>query len=477
MSLQQWFRKMEERETPLFRQTALEVAEIAASPESGADRLSHLILRDPLLVARILRMANTVFYNPSGRAIQTIPRAILLLGLERIRTLCLSALLVESLQSGKWLHRIQHELGRSIHAALLARAIAQETREGALDAIFLAALMRHVGPILFWSVGGEEAVNLDAALRESDQDAALEKAVLGFQLSHLTTMVSEQWKLSRLLNDLAHTEVHNGAMSCVIHGWSLALSLEGGWSTELARDGLVTVANYLDIDCAQVAILMARGTREAHLWATEMGADEVCSSIPDPPEEGSEVDSLFMEQESSGAPPPLDYARVPQIAKVIQELSDIQEATDFHRIPDVVLRGLTDGLGMDRALFAVHAPTTGELRCRIALGAYTEDFKERWRFIQRFQLSDSLSRSLETGTPIVHDPKNAASQPSLPESVGAYLKDAAFLFLPISAQGRLIGAFCADRGPTRRGLDPVAIEGFQMIRKALEEAITRVRTQ
>lgn len=474
MSLQQWFQKMEEQETPLFRQTSLDVAEIAADPESGSDSLSHLILRDPLLVTRILRMANTVFYNPSGKLIQTIPRAILLLGLERIRTLCLSAILVETLQSGKWLNRIQHELGRSIHAALLARAIGQQTGEGALDEIFLAALMRHVGPLLFWSVGGEEAVNLDKALRDTDQDPALEKAILGFQLKDLTNIVCEQWKLSRLLVDLSSAETLTSPMLCVVHGWSLAHALEEGWSSESARDGLAKASGYLDIDCAQAALLMAKVTREAHLWATEMGAEEVCSSIPDPPEEGSEVDSLFMDQETS-PPPSGDVPKVPQIARVIEELSLLNDPTDFHRIPDVVLRGLVEGLGMDRALFAVHVPATNELRCRITLGTSTEGLQDRWRFVQRFQLSDSLSRALETGSPLAHDPLDASRQTSLPETLEPFLKDAAFVFFPVTAQGRLLGAFCADRASSRRGLDPTTIEGFRMIHKAVEDAISRTR--
>lgn len=475
MALQLWFQKMEEHETPLFRQTSLDVAEIAADPESGSDRLSHLILRDPLLVARILRMANTAFYNPSGKPIQTIPRAILLLGLERIRTLCLSAILVETLQSGKWLHRIQHELGRSIHAGLLARAIGQQTGEGALDEIFLAGLMRHIGTILFWSVGGEDASHLDQALKDSDQDTALEKAVLGFQLKDLTNMVCEQWKLSRLLVDMSSAESLTGPMLCVVHGWSLALALEDGWGSESARDGLAKVSGYLDVDCAQAALLMAKVTREAHLWATEMGAEEVCSSIPDPPEEGSEVDSLFMDQELS-PPPAGDAPRIPQIARVIEELSLLRDPTDFHKIPEVVLRGLVEGLGMDRALFAAHVPTAGELRCRIVHGASTEGLQERWRFVPRFQLADSLSRALETGSPIAHDPGDPSRQISLPETLEPYLKDAAFLFLPVSAQGRILGAFCADRASSRRGLDPTTVEGFQMIRKGVEDAIARTRS-
>lgn len=467
---------MEEQDTPLFRQTAIEVSEIAMDPDSGADRLAHLIERDPLLVARILRMANTAFYNPSGKPIQTISRAVLLLGLERIRSLCLSAMLVETMRDGKRLVRLHHELGRSIHAGALARTLGLETQENALDEIFLASLLRHIGHLLFWSLGGDEADALDMVLRGTGEDPGAEKSVLGFHLGQITLMAAEEWKLSRLLLDLFHEEEPNGPMRCVNQAWALALSLEDGWGSEAARNGLANIATFLDIDCAQAAVLIARATREAHTWAQEMGAEDVCGSIPTPPEEGSEVDSLFIEPEPSSVTVIPETARVPHLARVLQDLESIREITDLHKIPGIVLEGLHKGLGMDRALFAVHIPSSGEIRCRSAVGEAVDDLPERWRFIVRYQMADSLSRALETGVAYEYDPADSVRPPSLPESLDSLLRGVAFVFLPVIVQGKLMGAFCADRAPSRRGLDPVALEGFHILGTALSEAISRTRS-
>lgn len=475
MPLQEWFNRLEEQESPLFRQTVLEIVEIAADPDTGSDRLSRLVLRDPLLTARILRLSNTAYYNPSGRPIQTIDRAILLLGMERIRVLCIGALLIETMHEGMRLKRLQHELGRSIHAALIARALGLEMMEGALDEIFLAALLRHIGHLLFWSLGGEEAVALDSLLRGTGEDQAAEKAVLGFHLAQITLMAAEQWKLSRLLLDLFQEEEPSNAVRCVRNAWALAQSLEDGWGTPHARDGLSNIANFLGIDCAQAAVLMARATRDAHGWAIEMGADDVCEVIPSPPEEGSEVDSLFVDPEPSSTFVPPESVRVPHMAQTLQDLASIKEVTDFHRIPPIVLAGLHVGLGMDRAVFAVHLPASGELRCRAALGEGVDDLLERWRFVQRFQMADSLSRALESGTPLEYDPTDTIRPPAIPEELDPFLRGAAFIFLPVRVQGRLMGAFCADRGPSQRNLDPVALEGFHILSAALSDAIARVK--
>lgn len=312
-------------------------------------------------------------------------------------------------------------------------------------------------------------------LRGTGEDPGAEKSVLGFHLGQITLQVAEEWKLSRLLLDLFREEEQNGPMRCVNQAWALALSLEEGWGSETARNGLSNVAVFLDIDCAQAAVLIGRATRDAHAWATEMGAEDVCGSIPTPPEEGSEVDSLFIDPEPSTVTILPEAARVPHLARVLQDLDGIREVTDLHRIPGIVLEGLHKGLGMDRALFAVHLPSTGEIRCRTAVGEAIDDLPERWRFVQRYQMADSLSRALETGTAFEYDPSDSVRPPSLPEPLDGILRGAAFLFLPVIVHGKLMGAFCADRAPSRRGLDPVALEGFHILGTALVEAIARTR--
>jgi len=475
MTLHEWVRQLEEQETPVFRQTALEVAEIAADPESGADSLVRLIGRDPLLTTKVLKLSNSAFYNPSGRAIQNIGRALLLLGMERIRTICLSVALVESMQAGKRLHRVRRELARSLLAAVLSRTIAQEVPEGALDEIFVSALLRRIGPLLFWCMGGDEATALDAIVREGQDDPASEKAILGFQLAQISLLLAEDWKLSKLLVEILRGRTAMGPARSVVLGWEVAASLSAGWGSLSAREGVGRVAEFLDLDIPRASQIVARATRDARTWAQEIGADEVCAFLPEPPAAGRELDDLFVETEPGTVPATPDAIRVPRLAQCLGKLADLATTADLPRLPEIVLDGLHTGLGMDRALYAAYQAPSGELRCRAAVGEGSDALLQAWRFTQQMQMADSLSRSLERNMPLLFDPAGTARAPSLPESLEPFLRGAAFVFLPLRIQGRVMGVFCADRSPSRRTLDTASIEGFKMLCEAVHEALARVR--
>jgi HD-like signal output (HDOD) protein len=476
MTLDEWVRQLEDQETPVFRQTALEVAEIAADPESGADALSRLIVRDPLLTTKVLKLSNSAFYNPSGRPIPNVGRALLVLGMERIRIICLSVALVETMQKGKRLDRVRRELARSLLAAVLARSIGVETRQAMLDEIFVSALLRRIGPLLFWCIGGEEATTLDGVLRESQDDPATERAVLGFHLAHVSLPLAEGWKLSPLLVEILRGRIGTPHAKAVLHGWEMAGALSEGWGSARAKAALAPLSEHLGVDGLQGTLVVARAVRDARAWALEIGAEELCGFLPEPPPEGGEIEALYMEPEPPPSPPShQESVRVPRLAEILEELAGIQVLAEIHRLPPLVLDGLHHALGMDRAVFAAYENTSGAMTCRLAQGEGSDKARGSWRFVVRVQMADSFSRSLERNLPIVFDPATSKRPLSLPDDLESILADAAVLFLPFRVQGRVIGAFCGDRAPSRRGLDPACVEGFQMLAEALEATLARLR--
>lgn len=477
MTLDEWVRQLEDQETPVFRQTALEVAEIAADPESGADALSRLIVRDPLLTTKVLKLSNSAFYNPSGRPVPNVGRALLVLGMERIRTICLSVALVETMQRGKRLDRVRRELARSLLAAVLARAIAVETRLAMLDEIFVSALLRRIGPLLFWCIGGDEATTLDGVLRETQDDPATERAVLGFHLAHVSLPLAERWKLSALLVEILRGRIGTGPAKAVLQGWEMAGALAEGWGAPRAKAAFGPLAEHLEVDGAQATLVVARAVRDARAWALEIGAEELCGFLPEPPPEGGEVEALYVEPPAPVREPvPLqESVRVPKLAEILEELAGIRALAEIPRVPPLILDALQHGLGMDRVVFVAYENTSGAMTCRLAQGQGSESARGTWRFVVRVQMADSFSRSLERNLPIVFDPDSSKRPLSLPDTLEDLLAGAALVFLPLKVQGRVLGAFCGDRGPSRRGLDPACIEGFRMLSEVLESALSRLR--
>jgi len=263
MSLAQWMKRITEKEMPAFQRTASEVMEASNNPKFGSDALGQVILKDPALTSRVLRVANAVAYNPSGRRILTVSKAIMVLGVDAIRNICLGLTLMESLLRGRRATRVMSDLGRSIHAAILAKHFTQAQKEPASEEVFIAALLYRVGHMVFWCFSEDEGVALDALLKPGMDDSAAAKAVLGFGMQQLSHALVEEWKLSNLLVEIFKGRTEGAAAESVIMAWRWSLAVEQGWEGKKAQKAIVDLANWLRIDPASMVAILARAGSEA----------------------------------------------------------------------------------------------------------------------------------------------------------------------------------------------------------------------
>lgn len=79
---------------PALPVIASKLLEMVDDPETSAADLASLISTDPALAARLLKLANSAFYGFPKR-IGTVNLAVVALGLETVRDLCLSVLIAD----------------------------------------------------------------------------------------------------------------------------------------------------------------------------------------------------------------------------------------------------------------------------------------------------------------------------------------------------------------------------------------------
>jgi c-di-GMP-related signal transduction protein len=72
---------------------------------NSALQLGQVVLKDAAMTARVLKLANSAHYNTTGQKFSTISRAIMMLGFDTVRSMCLTVSLIDSLVHG--IHRDQ----------------------------------------------------------------------------------------------------------------------------------------------------------------------------------------------------------------------------------------------------------------------------------------------------------------------------------------------------------------------------------
>ena len=462
--LDAWVKSLSERGMPIFARTARDISGVAASDESSAAELARVILHDASMTARMLRVANSPYYNPAKNSISTVSRAVVMLGFDVVRSICLSIAVVETLLKGPQRERLLEEMARSFHAAAQARAFAQKHKDPAPEEVFIATLLCNLGQMAFWTFAGEQGDKLSAALQQPGVAVEkIEEQVLGFKLRQLTLGIAREWKLGDLLTDtLEGKHKENPRISNILIGHELARNLEQGWDSPEVKDVMKRLAEKLYLPMDAVRGLVQANARDAARTAVTYGVGNLAKLIPVPRSLAEESLSVTRAIEA-----PVDVAEFPcpdpllQL-KILRELTGLLEIKpDITLLLEMVLEGIYRGVGMDRTLFALLSPDRRVLRARYALGRNREQLVQGFVFATTSPTENIFScvvmaqKSFNVAAPPAPD-----IAPMVTATLRAVTSEAAFYVSPIIVNNQSIGLFYADRQPSGRALDEESYASF-----------------
>ena len=86
------------RPLPIIRQTAVKVIALLSSPLTKVDSIANAILHDQAFTARVLKVANSVFYQRRNEKITSLSQAILRTGYDTIRDIAIATEFAELVQ-------------------------------------------------------------------------------------------------------------------------------------------------------------------------------------------------------------------------------------------------------------------------------------------------------------------------------------------------------------------------------------------
>jgi len=184
---------------PSLPSIAVQVLDLAQKPEVDIAEIARIISKDPALSGKILRTVNSSFYGRSQH-VSTISHALVILGLQSVKTLVLGFSLVSNLSKNKakgFKHIAYWK--RSIFAATAARTLAAKINLVQQEEAFLAALLMDIGMLVLDQVVGDQYGEIHAKSKSHDELAQNEKDALGMTHAQVGGMIAEQWKLPPLL--------------------------------------------------------------------------------------------------------------------------------------------------------------------------------------------------------------------------------------------------------------------------------------
>jgi len=187
---------------PSLPTIAIEVIDLVQQQDVNIKQIAHTIQHDPALSSKILKTVNSSFYG-QAHSISTISHALVVLGLNSVKTLALGFSLVGNLANAETdSETFNHFLfwKRSLYSAAAGRALASQIGLVQQEEAFLGGLLQDLGLLAMSETLDDEYREMVSAVgNEHRQLLTLEREKLGTDHAEIGGVLAEKWHLPETL--------------------------------------------------------------------------------------------------------------------------------------------------------------------------------------------------------------------------------------------------------------------------------------
>jgi HD-like signal output (HDOD) protein len=162
------------------------------SEDISIDAIARKLTADPVLSARLLRLANSAYYHVS-RTVGTVDDAIAMLGFVTVRTLVISSGLTNGFKSMPGMD-LKAFWRYSLHTAAVSRWLAKATHANG-DLAFTVGLMHGIGQLVMHAGMPEQMLKIDKIASPLDpRRSDVETQSFGYDFARVGAELARQWR-------------------------------------------------------------------------------------------------------------------------------------------------------------------------------------------------------------------------------------------------------------------------------------------
>lgn len=281
-NIDQFVETLSKKSMPALSSTVLKMGQLTSADDSRVSQLTEQVLKDPTLTTRVLQVANSVIYRGLTGQVNTITRAIVLMGFTTIRDICVSMKILDEMLKKSPTQHLKNVMAKSFHAAMQAKGMINKAKSGVREEIFISSLLHHLGEMSVLSRDDEISSRLDYLISKkglSPDQAA--KEVMGFTFQDLTLGLANSWSLSDMMRQAVKPPpTISKPVQAVLLGEELSQVAGLGWDSEPVIKVVDRIADFSGLkpeDALEQAKQVADYSREV---ASHYGADAVKHLIP-----------------------------------------------------------------------------------------------------------------------------------------------------------------------------------------------------
>ena len=469
---------------PALSDSVVRIQSMATSETESVNSVTNEILKDVALTNKLLRMVNSANYAHRG-SINTVSRAVTLVGFNGIRNMALSLVLLEHMQDKAHAGLLKEEFLRSLMAGSIGGELCPNATEG--EEAFIGSMFQNLGRLLVQFYFAEEAGqirNLMQSTREPITEAAASTSVLGLTFEDLGLGIAKAWGLPQsmqrcmrkplgaapsrapadsaermrwialasneiadvlLRSDPKDVDARVAAVTRKYHQAMGVASKDIQAATVSARQKLIELAVAMDIR-------VSPGSAAANLLKSPQAVRDNDSLTSTPDAQGGlaafELHATNITPiHAAGLPPALDRKVKDTLTAGIQDITNAM-VEDF-KLSDVlrmILETMFRAMEFDHVIFCMRDAKSETMTGRFGLGSGVEPLVKTFKVPLKAATPDLFAVVCNKGTDtMISDATETRIAQRLPPWYHAGLNAHSFLLLPLSIKSAPFGLIYADK--------------------------------
>lgn len=467
-SIENWIDRFGNKPIPVMQHTITELKRLCQE-DLPIHEFVELVETDPGLTVQIIRTCSTSMQGSLRSDVTSVQQALMIIGTEKLKSLPETLPTVEKSLKGSAKEHLLKVFSAAYHAARQSTDWAKLRRDMVPDEVTAASLLHFIGTMLM-SIHAPELLDKIRLMR-NEKHVASEEAqyiVLGFTFDQLSLEVAHRWNLPPLLIETLHTEnARHPRAYTIMLAVQLARHAAWNWYTPKMISLYKKAAEWLDRPMSVIIRdshkLAVQAARDSEFYNVNHSAALLLSELVDETEEDENVRQEADEQESHQD---AGVCLIPQLAilkDTIKSLESmpVQDRT-LQQIVDLSLRGLHDGAGLNRVVFAVYDKPKNIFKAYAIIGADNDPVFGQFQIsLEQKNLFSYMSQKIQAVW--VNDENREKYAALIPDKLAAIIQTGSFYSMSVLLKNSLFGLFYADRHTTNCQLDKNSYAYFKTI--------------
>jgi len=461
--LDDWLTRIGRKPVPVLAKTIKDLRHQCQRDHSTVADLAAVVERDPGLAVFLLQLANSQTAGPLRSDVTSVQQALMMMGTDQLSELPDKLPVLETSLADTSRKQLLRCFSRAYHAARQAAHWAALRHDMSPDEVFAATQLHFLGE-MFVAMYEPELLDRIVQVQVKDKIAAEEAQyiVLGFSFDQLTARLARLWRLPELVLEALHPE---NARYPRAYGIMLAVQL----AREAAHDWYTPRMRQIEQDCADwLEQDLDDIIAGVHRLAVEIARAAGLYSVPPA---AVTLPRVLVTEPLARQPPVTEPGHdagiclMPQLAVLQDLLHQLKQADSkmpAYSLISLILKGMHDGIGLNRVVFARLDHDDQILRAEKIIGADNDPHFSRFEIsLRQPHLFSRLAKRQQAV--LINDASRSKFWSLVPEEFQKLIGINSFLAMSVHIEGKPFGLFYGDRHSNNCQIDDKSYQYFKTI--------------